>query len=82
MCYRSDASKFGLGGYNINSGCVWHYEIPIYCHLRTSLNSLEFIACMVTLWVDAKDSNIVAESCLLPDGQLHCYWVVKEIEFH
>jgi hypothetical protein len=31
--YRSDASEFGLGGYNITSGDAWRYEIPLDCHL-------------------------------------------------
>jgi hypothetical protein len=29
--YRSDASEFSLGGYNIISGKVWHYKIPVDC---------------------------------------------------
>jgi hypothetical protein len=31
--YRSDASEFGLGGYNITSGDAWRYKIPVDCHL-------------------------------------------------
>jgi hypothetical protein len=40
--YRSDASKFGLGGYNLITGSDWRFELPVNCRLRTSLNSLEF----------------------------------------
>jgi hypothetical protein len=45
--YRSDASEFGLCGYNIISGKAWHFELPIECRQQTSLNSLEFLACMI-----------------------------------
>jgi hypothetical protein len=31
--YTSDASEFGLGGYNITSGDAWRYEIPLDCRL-------------------------------------------------
>jgi hypothetical protein len=63
--YRSDASEFGLGGYNITSGEAWRFEIPIDCRLRTSLNSLEFIACMITIWVDILNNKIIQEDCIL-----------------
>jgi hypothetical protein len=62
--FRSDACKYGLGGYNITSGRAWQYTIPVDCRLRTSLNSLEFLACMITLWVEALENNIDPKSCL------------------
>jgi hypothetical protein len=63
--YRSDASEFGLGGYNVITGHAWHFELPVDCHLRTSLNSLEFLACLITTWIDILSDNIQAESCFL-----------------
>ncbi len=63
--YRSDASEFGLGGYNIISGLAWRYEIPIDCRLRASLNSLEFIACLITIWIDILNLEIEPEDCIL-----------------
>ena len=39
--------------------------IPEDCRLRTSLNSLEFLACLITIWIEILDSNIDPESCLL-----------------
>jgi len=63
--YRSDASEFGIGGYNITSGHAWQFELPIDCWLQTSLNSLEFIACMITIWVDVINNIIIQEDCLL-----------------
>jgi hypothetical protein len=28
--YRSDASNFGVGGYNLVSGKAWRFEIPTH----------------------------------------------------
>jgi hypothetical protein len=77
--YRSDSSEFGLGGYNITTGKAWRFKIPVDCHLRTSLNSLEFIACLITIWVDMLSSNIHKESCLLcqTDSSTACGWLRK-----
>jgi hypothetical protein len=47
--YRSDASEFGMGGYNLISGLAWRFEIPSNLCLRASLNSLEFLACVITI---------------------------------
>jgi hypothetical protein len=63
--YRSDSSLFGLGGYNIVSGTAWRFKLPIECRLCTTLNSLEFIAAIISIWVDAIHDNIPTESCLL-----------------
>jgi hypothetical protein len=62
---RSDASEFGIGGYNIVSGKAWHFELPVDCRHRTSLNSLEFKACLITIWVDILNSKISQEDCIL-----------------
>ncbi|MFN9978452.1 MAG: hypothetical protein ACK53Y_00990, partial [bacterium] len=63
--YRSDASEFGLGGCNIVSGKAWRFELPIDCHLRTSLNLLEFLAGVITIWTDFLSGNIDLEYCIL-----------------
>lgn len=65
LLYRSDASEFGIGGYNLSSGKAWRFEIPESLRLRTSLNSLEFIACVITIWIDSIHKNIESESCIL-----------------
>jgi hypothetical protein len=31
--YQSDASEFGIGGYNLISGKAWRFELPIDCRL-------------------------------------------------
>ncbi len=65
MIYRSDASEFGIGGYNISSGMAWRYEIPTSLRLRTTLNSLEFISCVITIWIDIVNRQVAPESCIL-----------------
>jgi len=59
--FRSNASEFGLGGYNILSGNAWHWEIPIELRFRTSINSLEFIACVVSIWIEKLHGSIKTE---------------------
>jgi len=65
MVYRSDASEFGIGGYNIVTGIAWRFELPVECRLRTSLNSLEFLGCVISIWLDIFLGAIEPESCLL-----------------
>ena len=47
------------------SGKAWKCELPIDCHLRTSLNSLEFLAGMIRIWIDILSDDIDFESCIL-----------------
>ncbi len=77
--YRSDASEFGLGGYNLTTGRAWQFELPIHCRLRSSLNSLEFIACMINIWVDIINDDVPAESCFLSqtDSSSAAGWLRK-----
>jgi hypothetical protein len=63
--YRSDASEFGLGGYNITSGIGWRLELPEDCRLQSSLNSLEFLGCLINIWMDYIHGVIEPEDCLL-----------------
>lgn len=63
--YRSDASLHGIGGYNVLSGKAWRFLLPVNCRLRTTLNSLEFIASLVSIWIDYLHKDIPTESCLL-----------------
>jgi len=65
VIYRSDASEFGLGGYNVCLGAAWRFELPTNCRLQTSLNALEFIACAITIWIDSLKGHIADEYCLL-----------------
>jgi hypothetical protein len=63
--YRSDSSEIGLTGYNVTSRVAWHFELPVECRLRTSKNSLEFIACIINIWVDIFHDTLESEFCLL-----------------
>ena len=63
--YRSDASEFGIGGYNLISGSAWRFELPIHLRLRSSLNSLEFLASVITIWVDILENKVFPEDCIL-----------------
>jgi hypothetical protein len=63
--FRSDACEFGLGGYNVKSGLAWRWELPLDLRLRTSINSLEFLAYVITIWLAVKATQIAPEDCVL-----------------
>jgi hypothetical protein len=65
VLFRSDASEFGIGGYNLVSGIAWWFELPVDCRLRTSLNSLEFLVCIISIWLDQFHQVLEPESCIL-----------------
>jgi hypothetical protein len=65
LLYRSDTSEFGIGGYNLTSGIAWRLELPVDCRLRTSLNSLEFLACIISIWFDHIHQVVEPEACVL-----------------
>lgn len=77
--YRSDASEFGFGGYNVASGESWRWEIPVNLRLRTSINSLEFIACVITIWLDIIRGVTKKEDCILSqaDNMTAAGWLKK-----
>ncbi len=77
--YRSDASLHGIGGYSILSGKAWRFHLPVNCRLRTTLNSLEFIACLVAIWIDHLHGDICSESCILSqaDSTSAASWLKK-----
>jgi hypothetical protein len=49
--YRSDSCPYGLGGYS-HEGFAWRLELPEDCRFRASNNLLEFIASIITPWID------------------------------
>jgi hypothetical protein len=77
--YRSDASEFRMGGYSILSGRAWRWELPLTLRLRTSINSLEFIASVITIWVDCHLGVVKPEDCLLSqtDSSSAAGWLRK-----
>lgn len=50
--YRSDACEYGLGGYSLTSGHAWHFQMLADCQGVVHINSLEFVATLITSWVD------------------------------
>ena len=53
----TDASEFGLGGFNTTTGKAWRFEIPIWMRKTMHINLLEFIACTIGIWLEILDSN-------------------------
>jgi hypothetical protein len=72
---RSDASEFGLGGYNLISGKAWRFELPIDCCLRSSLNSIEFLACLITRWIDVLSDKLTTNLVFLVKLTALLLWV-------
>jgi hypothetical protein len=77
--YQSDSSLHGIGGYNILPRKPWRFKIPRDCRLRTSLNSLEFIAALITIWMDFLNDGLPSESYLLSqtDSTSAAGWLKK-----
>jgi hypothetical protein len=68
-----------LGGYSVLTGAAWRWEIPVDLRLWTSINSLEFIACVITIWVDIIAAVIQAEDCIFSqtDNTTAAGWLRK-----
>jgi hypothetical protein len=77
--YRSDASEFGMGGYNVITGQAWRWELPMELRLRTSINSLEFLSSVITIWVDILQGITQPEDCILSqtDSSSAAGWLRK-----
>ena len=48
----TDACEFGLGGYNIKTGKAWRYQLPSWMTERFHINLLEFISCVIAIWLE------------------------------
>ena len=62
--YQSDSCPFGLGGFS-NKGFAWHFEIPEELRFRASNNLLEYIALIITPWVDMLAGRLNWGNCAL-----------------
>ena len=49
--YRSDAYSMGLGGYSYTC-FYWRFYLPEHLKFRASNNLLEYIALIITPWID------------------------------
>ena len=62
---RSDACEHGIGGYGLESGVAWRFEIPLNLRGRFSINLLEHIAAHVAILVEDHYNDIPPLSCVL-----------------
>jgi hypothetical protein len=62
--YQLDSCPFGLGGYS-DKGSAWHFEIPEDLHFWASNNLLEYIAFIISLWVDMLAGRLSQGDCAL-----------------
>jgi hypothetical protein len=62
--YHSDSCPAGLGGYS-NNGHAWRFPIPANLRFRASNNFLEFIAAIISPWIDIIEGRIGQGDCAL-----------------
>jgi hypothetical protein len=76
--YRTDACEFGIGGYS-NNGRAWRFYIPDELQMRASINYLEFLAAIISVWIDITEGNLPPYSCTLSatDSTTGAGWMRK-----
>ncbi len=76
--YRADSCPHGLGGYS-SDGYAWRFKLPEDLLFRASNNLLEFIASIVTPWVDLIAGRLRAGDCALSmtDSTTSAGWLKK-----
>ena len=65
--YICDASEYGLGGFS-SHGRAWTYTIPEYLRNRAHINLLEYMAQIISLWIDIIEGRVMREDCILAIG--------------
>ena len=65
--YINDASEHGLGGFATH-GRAWRWNIPTKLQGRAHINLLEFIAQLISIWIDVLEGRTEAQDCLLGMG--------------
>ena len=65
--YINDASEHGLGGFS-TSGKAWSWVIPVKLRGRAHINLLEFLAQLVSIWIDIRANRVQKLDCLLGMG--------------
>jgi hypothetical protein len=70
--FRSDAAEHGMGGFCGLSGKAWRLELPrdcrVGCREGISLNLLEFLGGIVSIWVEILAGRVPPGSCLQAQG--------------
>ena len=59
-----DSCPVGLGGYS-DQGFAWRFTIPDNLLFRASNNLLEFLAAVITPWIDIIHGSLTAGDCAL-----------------
>jgi hypothetical protein len=62
--YYSDSCSAGLGGYS-NQGFAWRFRIPDDLLFRASNNLLEFLAAIITMWINIIGGRLSPGDCTL-----------------
>ena len=62
--FWADSYPFGLGGYSA-SGRAWRFCIPPHLRSINTNNVLEYMATIITIWIDALEGLIPNLSCCL-----------------
>ena len=65
--YINDACEHGLGGYS-KDGKAWSWVIPEHLRGRAHINFLEFIAQVISIWLDIEHNEIQELDCILAMG--------------
>jgi hypothetical protein len=69
---RSDAAEHGMGGFCAISSRGWRLELPVDCRVGCregiSLNLLEFLGDIVSVWIELLAGRVPPGSCMLAQG--------------
>ena len=65
--YINDASEHGLGGF-ADHGRSWSYVLPEKLRGRAHINLLEFLAQLVSVWIDRIEKRLDPLDCILAMG--------------
>ena len=65
--YINDACEHGLGGYS-KDGKAWSWVIPKHLRGRAHINFLEFIAQVISIWMDVEHNEVKNLDCILAMG--------------
>jgi hypothetical protein len=76
--YRSDSCPFGLGGYS-DTGFAWRFELQPGLRFRASNNLLEFMASIISPWIDILAGRLSKGDCALSmtDSTTSAGWIRK-----
>ncbi len=67
IVYICDASEYGLGGFT-SHGRAWSYTIPPKLRNRAHINILEYLAQIISIWIDIIENTTKPEDFLLSIG--------------